>query len=304
MEIIPRSQSGLAPPRGSVPSGIKKKYIIIHYTDSSNGILSPDQERSLMRMWQTMHENQYGAVDILQGFSVFWSGRIYENRIPWDSNNGAIYNAGGGQYDGVGIECQGDFHGSVFMDDTQYQALLFLCVELVKRLNIPLDGPVVLGHQQIYPCRPGDAKSTDCPANLLPQLLLSGRLKNDIIARVHGVQPQPEEEEMGMMFIPPQKMPKQGDLFVWEFVEGFNQLALYTESHVWLNLYNESSADVEVKWFTSPSIGEQTVKVGGYQRKSVAVGDITKAKGIKDGFTTVVKCKSESLASGISIFAK
>jgi hypothetical protein len=200
MEIIPRSQSGLAPPRGTVPSGIKKKYIIIHYTCSGNGILSPQAEQNIMRMWQTMHESQYGAVDILQGFSVFQSGRIYENRVPWDSNHGAIYNAGGGQYDGVGIENQGDFRGSVLMDDTQYQALLYLCVELVRKLNIPLNGPVVLGHKQIYPCRPGDSKSTDCPANLLPQLLTSGKLKNDIIAQIDGTQPPviKEEEEARM----------------------------------------------------------------------------------------------------------
>lgn len=115
---------------------------------------------------------------------------------------------------------------------------------------------------------------------------------------------QPEEGEADMMFIPPQKMPKQGDDFVWEFVEGFNQLALYNECHTWLNLYNEGTKDITVKWYTAPSIGEQKVKLGAWERKSIPLTEITKAKGIKDGFTTVVKCTSDALASGVSVFAK
>ena len=181
MRIIPRSESGLAPPLRPVYGGYPKQAIIIHHTCSPNGILSLAAERSIMRAWQLDHETKYNAKDILQAFTVFQSGRIYENRIPYDSDNGAIYNEGGWSYRGIGIECQGDFRRGVYMDDLQYQSLVFLCKSLVGPV-IPVSRLQVYGHMQLPPCRPGDKHPTDCPANLLPQFVLNNKLYRDILS--------------------------------------------------------------------------------------------------------------------------
>jgi len=198
MRIIPRSESGLAPPRGNATGPFEKTCIIIHYTCSPNGILTPETEKGLMQMWQNEHEAKYSAWDILQAFSVFQSGRIYENRI-WTSNSGAIYNAGGWSTKGVGIECQGDFRGDVKMSDLQYQALLYLCCSIYIRPGFkPQAGRFIFGHKELYPCRPGDVHSTDCPANLLNQFVVNGKLQNDVLASAKGkpVGAKPKEEGM------------------------------------------------------------------------------------------------------------
>ena len=200
MRIIPRSESGLAPPRGNATGPFEKTCIIIHYTCSPNGILTPETEKGLMQMWQNEHEAKYSAWDILQAFSVFQSGRIYENRI-WTSNSGAIYNAGGWSTKGVGIECQGDFRGDVKMSDLQYQALLYLCCSIYIRPGFkPQAGRFIFGHKELYPCRPGDVHSTDCPANLLNQFVVNGKLQNDVLASTKGtpVGAKPKEEDDDM----------------------------------------------------------------------------------------------------------
>ena len=113
-----------------------------------------------------------------------------------------------------------------------------------------------------------------------------------------------EEEEMSMMFVPPQKVGVIDGLHVWDFVEGFNQLAMFSEVHCWLNIYNESREAATVQVFTAPSSGIQTIQLAGWRRKSVNLGQLMKDKGIKEGFTTVVKSKSPNVVSGISIFGK
>lgn len=195
MEIIPRSQSGLAPPRGNPTGPFEKNIIVIHYTCSPNGILSIGQEQSIMRAWQNDHESKYGAWDILQAYSCFQSGRVYENRV-WTSNSGAIYNAGGWSTRGVGIENQGDFHGNVIMGEPQYSSLVALCADIYHRPGFkPLAGRWIFGHQELYPCRPGDPQSTDCPANLLAQFVSNGKLQNDVMSGGAAPQPQKPREE-------------------------------------------------------------------------------------------------------------
>ena len=204
MQIIPRSESGLAPPRGNPTGPYDKSVIIIHYTCSPNGVLSPVQEKGLMQMWQNEHESKYGAWDVLQAYSVFQSGRIYENRL-WTANSGAIYNSAGGttfgwSSKGVGIECQGDFHGNVLMSDLQYQALLYLCCSIYARPGFhPQAGRFIFGHKELPPCRPQDpwGKGTDCPANLLNQFVANGKLQNDVILCVGGkpVGAKPKEDD-------------------------------------------------------------------------------------------------------------
>ena len=44
-------------------------------------------------------------------------------------------------------------------------------------------------------------------------------------------QPPEEEEEMSMMFVPPQYVGQIDGLHVWDFAEGFNQLAMFSEVH-------------------------------------------------------------------------
>jgi hypothetical protein len=203
MTVIPRSQSGLASPAGAPTGPYEKNVIIIHYTDSPNGLLSVGQEQGLMRMWQSEHESKYGAWDILQAYSCFQSGRVYENRL-WTANSGAIYNSGGGQVfgwssKGVGIENQGDFHGSTVMQEPQYSALVALCADIYKRPGFkPLAGRWIFGHQELPPCRPGDpwGKGTDCPANLLAQFVANGKLQNDVLAYIKHGPVKPKEDDM------------------------------------------------------------------------------------------------------------
>ena len=109
---------------------------------------------------------------------------------------------------------------------------------------------------------------------------------------------------MAMMFVPPQYVGKIDGYHVWDFAEGFNQLALFSEVHSWLNLYNESKKPAVVQVFTAPSSGIQAYNLDGWQRKSIPIGKVLKDKGIKDGFTTVVKSKSKYIVSGISVFGK
>jgi len=198
MRIIPRSESGLAPPRSNATGPYEKNVIIIHYTCSPNGILAPEREKGLMQMWQNEHEAKYKAWDVLQAYSLFQSGRIYENRL-WTANSGAIYNSAGGitfgwSSKGVGIECQGDFRkdekgNPIYMSDLQYLSLVYLCANIYQRPEFkPLAGRFIFGHRELPPCRPQDpwGKGTDCPANLLGQFVANNKLQNDILASLKG----------------------------------------------------------------------------------------------------------------------
>jgi hypothetical protein len=195
MRIYTRAEWNARPPSGAIPSGLAKKYIIIHHTASGNEVQSEAADLSYQYSCQGWHMAQYNAVDILQGFTVFKSGRVMEGRMPWDSNNGAIYNAGGGQVDGVGIECDGTFYADgALMGATQYNALVALCREIVARCRIDTtQDRWIYGHREIYPCRPGDPKETSCPGNLLAQFVTNGKLQRDVLGG------QPEEEEMALI---------------------------------------------------------------------------------------------------------
>jgi len=212
MRIIPRSESGLAPPRSNATGPYEKNVIIIHYTCSPNGILSPEREKGLMQMWQNEHEAKYKAWDVLQAYSLFQSGRIYENRL-WTANSGAIYNSAGGitfgwSSKGVGIECQGDFRkdekgNPIYMSDLQYLSLVYLCANIYQRPEFkPLAGRFIFGHKELPPCRPQDpwGKGTDCPANLLGQFVANNKLQNDVLASLKGtpVGAKPKEDEMNV----------------------------------------------------------------------------------------------------------
>jgi hypothetical protein len=212
MRIIPRSESGLAPPRGNPTGPYEKNVIIIHYTCSPNGILAPEREKGLMQMWQNDHEAKYKAWDVLQAYSLFQSGRIYENRL-WTANSGAIYNSAGGitfgwSSKGVGIENQGDFRkdekgNPIYMSDLQYMSLVYLCANIYQRAKFkPLAGRFIFGHKELPPCRPQDPweKGTDCPANLLNQFVANGKLQNDVLASLKGtpVGAKQKEDEMAL----------------------------------------------------------------------------------------------------------
>jgi len=113
-----------------------------------------------------------------------------------------------------------------------------------------------------------------------------------------------EEEEMGMMFIPPQSMPKQGDKFVWNFVEGFNEMPGLSEIQCWLLLYNEDNEPAEVEIYTAPSTGIIKQKLQGWERQALPFHQVTKDRGVTGGFTTVIKSKSPNIVSGISIYGR
>lgn len=116
-------------------------------------------------------------------------------------------------------------------------------------------------------------------------------------------EPPPEKRRKANMYVSPQEMPKQKDLFVWVMPEGVNQLAVWpTGAHCWLNVHNENPTPVKVIVFTSPSSGEHRMNLGGWQRKSLDVGSLVRNAGHAGGFSTVVKCKSDNIAMGVSIF--
>lgn len=182
MRIYTRAEWGALPPKSKLPSGLTKKGFLIHHTASGNGVLTLEQEKAQQRAWQIQHMGAYTdhkGQDILHGASVFKSGRVFEGRMPWDSNNGAAYNAG---YEWFGIECDGNFYGSHYMGNVQYQALVEFCAYIHKLKGFPL---VFKGHREI----PGN--DTACPGNLMHQFINNGKLKNDV-ARVVM-----EETDMG-----------------------------------------------------------------------------------------------------------
>jgi len=105
------------------------------------------------------------------------------------------------------------------------------------------------------------------------------------------------------MFIPPQELPKQGALYVWGFADGANQLGWYDAVHTYLNIYNESKTEAaEVIFFTSPASGEHRETLKPWTRKSINLGNLVRSAGHNGGFTTIVKCKSINLVSGVSVF--
>jgi len=187
MRIYTRTEWNAVPPKSKLPSGLKKKGFLIHHTASGNGILSLEQEKRQQKRWQIQHMGpytNYKGRDILHGATVFKSGRVFEGRMPWDSNNGAAYNAG---YDWFGIECDGTFYyEGQYMELTQYKPLVELCAYLHRLKGFPL---VFKGHKQI----PGNA--TACPGLLLQQFLLNNKLKRDVKAFLKG---QPKEDDMGL----------------------------------------------------------------------------------------------------------
>lgn len=175
----------------------RKRYIIIHHTASGNGVMSEAADLRYQYNCQGWHTAEHDATDILQAFTVFASGRIVEGRMPWDSDNGAIYNAGGGAVDGVGIECDGTFYGRDMTSAAQYEALVWLCAEIVKRCNIDTrQARWTFGHREIYPCRLGDPKSTACPGNLLAQFVTNGKLQKDVLALLQGDTPKKGDKRM------------------------------------------------------------------------------------------------------------
>jgi len=116
--------------------------------------------------------------------------------------------------------------------------------------------------------------------------------------------PEPPKERMkDAMYVTPQVLPKQGDLYVWVMPEGINQLAIWpTGAHCWLNIHNENTTPVEVLVYTSPASGEHKLNMAGWKRKSFDIGSVVRNAGVKGGFSTVVKCASPNIAPGISVF--
>jgi len=116
--------------------------------------------------------------------------------------------------------------------------------------------------------------------------------------------PKKEEDEMSMMFIPPQAMPKQEGLYVWDFVEGFTALPQLRDVECWLNLYNESPKPVDVHIYTSPPTGARTEKLDGWTRRSIPLHKVMSDCGVQGGFSTIVKSASPNIVSGITIFGR
>lgn len=50
--------------------------------------------------------------------------------------------------------------------------------------------------------------------------------------------------------------------------------------------------------------GGKAYKVKGWSRLDIPVGELAKAKGVKNGFTVVLKCKSNNISSGVTVWSK
>lgn len=300
MNIIPRSESGLAAPRGKPTGPYPKTVIIIHHTCSGRGLMNPGEERSLMRSWQNSHQAPpYNAWDILQAYSLFQSGRVYENRL-WTANSGAIYDDYGWSKKGVGIECDGTFSGSKLMGDLQYSTLVELCADIYQRPGFHAQpGRWIFGHQELPPCRPGDKHSTDCPGNLLRQFVSNLKLQNDVLAYLAGG--NKNEEEDSMAYVPFARVSDQGDLHVWVAPEAWSELDKYT-ADCFLVVKNEGAEAVEALIYTTPGSGEHKLPLAGRDndkesRKALNLGGL----GIKGGFAVTVKSTGADVVPGISI---
>ncbi len=79
-------------------------------------------------------------------------------------------------YDPTGhilISVIGEYHRKQKLNDAQYHSLINLIVYLSKEFKISPDS--IRGHRDY--CKPGE---TDCPGDNIYQLILNGKIKNDI----------------------------------------------------------------------------------------------------------------------------
>ena len=298
MRIYTRAEWNARPPT-KVMKHYPKKGIMIHHTASGhNAPQSEAKDLQYQYDCQGWHMRDHNASDILQGVTIFPSGRIVEGRMPWDSDNGAIYNWGGGAVDYVGIENDGTFNGDRYMGDTQYESLVWLCAENVRRGIVPVNFEIK-GHRQVYPCRPGDPKPTGCPGNLLDQFVTNGKLERDVRKELEG-----KEEDMIFGYVVDFKevAPNDGYKHVYVAAEGWYDLG-WVKGICTLLIKNESDEIAVIDVFTTPFSDGKKVSApprnDEQSRTAVNMAEFAP----KSGFATTLKTNTE-ITPQLSIIAE
>lgn len=195
-----------------------------------------------MRFWQSYHQSSGGA-DIFYGAVVFPSGRAYEGRAGgWHSNNGGAYGCNGR---GFGV-CVAGKYNSAYPTLAALETLVKLALEAHEVLNIPADR--YWGHRDCAVYDPRN-RGNDCPGEMLYRWLPTLR---GVVAN-HGTE-RGEEEEMIYNL---ERLPKQGNLFVWGAADVFTRIDNPRHSAdylCWLNVKNESPSPLPIEIFGTPEL--------------------------------------------------